>query len=128
MQGRVFLQYRNVNGTSFHNERTARVERATGGQVQYLRSEGHVQRRYRFVQHDQPGSRGQRPGDGDTLALATAEFVRVSLGVEGVQSHYVQHSCTCERTSDRLNRWWVTSGSAIIWSTRIRGFSELQGS
>src|SRR5918911_69380 len=36
----------------------------------------HVQGGHRFVQHDEPGRGGDRPGDGNPLALAAAELVR----------------------------------------------------
>ena len=46
-------------------------------QVHHLRADRHVQRRDRFVQHDQPRPRGQRAGERDALALSAAELVRI---------------------------------------------------
>src|SRR6266446_3618049 len=44
--------------------------------VHDLRADRHVERRYRFIEHDQTRVRRQRSGDRDPLALPTAELVR----------------------------------------------------
>ena len=46
-------------------------------QVDDLRLDRHVERRYRLVADDQVGAEGERTGDADALALAAGEFVRV---------------------------------------------------
>ncbi len=48
-------------------------------QVDDLRLHRHVQRRGRLVQHDEARLEHQRPGDGDALALAARELVRVAV-------------------------------------------------
>ena len=62
-------------------------------QVQHLRLHRHVQRTDGFVRHDQlrPGDQG--PRNGDTLALAAREFMRVFVEVAGAQAHRIQHVC-----------------------------------
>ena len=46
-------------------------------QVEHLRLDRDVERRDRLVRDDQLGARDQRPRDGDALALAAGEFVRI---------------------------------------------------
>ena len=46
-----------------------------------------VERRHRFVEHEQRGRDGQRASDADALALATGELVRIPIEVFGPQVH-----------------------------------------
>ena len=48
-------------------------------QLQYLRLDGHVQRRCRFIGNDQLRIAGQRHRDDDTLTHAAGEFMRVLI-------------------------------------------------
>jgi len=50
-----------------------------------LRLHRHVECRGRLVEHQEAGFEHQCPGDGDALALAAGEFVRVALGRFGVE-------------------------------------------
>ena len=52
-------------------------------QVEDLGLDRHVERRGRLVAQDQVRLAGERPGDGDALALAAGEFVRVFFAVGG---------------------------------------------
>ena len=49
-----------------------------------------IQRRDRFVQHQQLGAERQGPGDADPLPLSTGELVGVFLGVTGMETHQFQ--------------------------------------
>jgi hypothetical protein len=49
-------------------------------EIQDLRLDGYVQGRSRLVAHDHPRLKGESAGDSYSLALATAEFVRISIG------------------------------------------------
>src|SRR5205823_12137200 len=55
-----------------------------------LRLDGHIQRAYRLIAHNQPGAHGQGASDADALALATAEFMRVALRVGRIQADSLQ--------------------------------------
>ncbi len=56
-------------------------------QVERLRLHRNVQRRNRFVAHDQPGAQGQRARDADALALPAAEGIRVAVHVLRLEAH-----------------------------------------
>ena len=45
----------------------------------------------RLVEHDQSRVGGQRPGDGDPLALAAAELVREQVGDVRAQPDKLEH-------------------------------------
>ena len=62
-----------------------------GQQVQHLRPDGHVQRRHRLVQHQHPRLQHQGAGDGNALALAAGEHVRIALRMFRAQAHPGQH-------------------------------------
>ena len=62
-----------------------------GQQVEHLRLHRHVERRHRLVGHHQPGAEHQRTRNGDALALAAREHVRVAVGKLGPQAHLRQH-------------------------------------
>ena len=49
-------------------------------QIEDLRADRNIQRRYRFVADDQLWFHRQRPGNRDALALAAGKFVRVAAG------------------------------------------------
>ena len=59
-------------------------------QVQDLRLHRHVERRSRLVADDQFRLHGQRPGNGNALALAAGEFVRVTLRGVGIKADLLQ--------------------------------------
>ena len=59
--------------------------------VHDLRADRHIERRHRFIQHDQPRIGHQRPRDGDALTLAATEFMRKQVGDIRLQSHQLQH-------------------------------------
>jgi hypothetical protein len=50
-------------------------------QIQDLRLNRHVQRRYRLVSDNQLGVQHQGTGNSDTLALTTAELMRITAGM-----------------------------------------------
>jgi hypothetical protein len=54
-----------------------------GQEVEDPRPDRDVEGRDGLVQHDDPGPRDQRAGDGDALALAAGELVRVLVHVVG---------------------------------------------
>jgi hypothetical protein len=54
-------------------------------QVDHLRLHAHVERRGRLVQHDEFRLQHHGAGDGDALALAAGEFVRIAVRVSGIE-------------------------------------------
>ena len=50
----------------------------------------HVEGGYRLVQHDELGLCREGTGYGNTLALATAELVRISVAVKGLEADHFQ--------------------------------------
>ena len=60
-------------------------------QVDDLRLNRHVQRADAFVCNDQLRAHNQRAGNADTLALAAAELVRVTVGMLRCKAHLFQH-------------------------------------
>ena len=65
-------------------------------QVDDLRLHRHVERRGRLVEDDEFGIERHRAGDGDALALAAGEFVRVAVHAGGIDAG------VGERAGDRL--------------------------
>ncbi len=61
-----------------------------GEEVDDLGLGGHVQRAHRFVAHEEPGPGGERPGDGDPLALTSGEFVRSPVQGVAAQADLVE--------------------------------------
>ena len=61
-----------------------------GQQVDDLRLDRDVERRYRLVAHDQFRRYRKGAGDADALALAAGEFVRVAPHVVGVEADQLQ--------------------------------------
>jgi hypothetical protein len=59
-------------------------------QVDDLSLDRDIQSAYRFITHQQPRLDGQGPSHGQTLTLASAEFVRIASCVLRRQSHYFQ--------------------------------------
>ena len=55
-------------------------------QVQHLRLHGDVERRDRLVEHQDLRPQHQRARDGDALALAAREHVRIAIGILGAQA------------------------------------------
>jgi hypothetical protein len=63
-------------------------------QVDDLRLHRHVERAGRLVEHDEPRLQHQRPGDGDALALAAGELVRIAVRTFRVEADLLQRSAT----------------------------------
>src|SRR3954463_223015 len=59
-------------------------------QVDDLRLHGNIQRAHRFIADDQLGLDRQSAGDPNPLTLASAEFVRITLGVLRIQPYVLQ--------------------------------------
>ncbi len=59
-------------------------------EIHDLRLRRHVEGRSRLVEHDQMRLKDDRAGDGDALALAAGEFVRVAVLHGGVDTHFAQ--------------------------------------
>ena len=59
-------------------------------QVDDLRLDGDVQRRDRFVAHQDAGTQRKGPRDPDPLTLPPGELVRITVDVVGVEPHHVQ--------------------------------------
>ena len=57
-----------------------------GKQIDDLRLDRDVERRYRLVADDQFRRYGERAGDADALALAAGEFMRVARAVVGIEA------------------------------------------
>ena len=55
-------------------------------QIEHLAADRDVERRDRLVADDQLRIDRQRAGNGDALALAAGELVRVALGVRGLEA------------------------------------------
>ena len=87
-------------------------------QVDDLRLHRHVERRGRLVEHDEARLQHHGAGDGDALALAAGEFVRVAVPALGVEADLLQRvddersrsaplppsPCTFEALGDDLRR------------------------
>ena len=59
-------------------------------QVDDLRLHGYIESTDGFVANDEPGLDSQGASDADALSLATAEFMRVTSGVRGVEPDIVK--------------------------------------
>jgi hypothetical protein len=59
-------------------------------EIQNLGLDGEVQRRNRLVQYQQLGLHRKGPGDGQTLALPSAELMRMAMDEAGVEAHDLQ--------------------------------------
>ncbi len=59
-------------------------------QIEDLRLNRHIERRHRFIAHQQLRLHCQRAGDADTLALAPTELMRVALPQAGVEPRALQ--------------------------------------
>ena len=64
-------------------------------QVKDLRLGRHIQRRHRLVADHQPGLEDQRPGNADTLALATGELVGQTRQTAARKTDGIQHCQAC---------------------------------
>ena len=96
-------------------------------EVDDLGLDGYVEGGDRLVADDQGRLHRQRPGDADPLALAPRELVRVAAGVLGQEPDAAEEVGARAPPARRPSRTirWTASGSAMIWPTVIRGFSEL---
>ncbi len=94
-------------------------------QVEDLRPDRHVERRYRLVEHDQPRRQCERAGDRDALALPAGEFVREEVGRARRQPDQIEQLATPGRAPSAAGSCsLVTSGSAMMSRIRMRGLSE----
>ena len=50
----------------------------------------HVERGGRFVEHHKTRFKDHGPGDGDTLALTTREFMGIAMAALGIEAHFSQ--------------------------------------
>ena len=73
-------------------------------QVEDLRLHRHVERRGRLVADDELGVRGERAGDGDALALAAGELVRIFRAVVRVQADEAEKLADARRGSRARRR------------------------
>lgn len=64
----------------------AELSLEVGQQVEDGRLDGDVEGAGGFVEHEQPGAEREGAGDGDALALAARELVRVTVLDRGVQA------------------------------------------
>ena len=62
-----------------------------GEEVQHLRLDRHIERRDRLVEHQDGRRQHQRAGDGDALALAAREHVRIAVVMLGPQADIGHH-------------------------------------
>ena len=95
-------------------------------QLDDLRLHGHVEGRGRLVEHDELRLERHGAGDGDALALAAGEFVRVAVHRRRIEADIG------ERLRDDLAalrigrgpRFCTSSPSSTISATDMRGESE----
>ena len=80
-------------------------------QVQDLRLYRYIQRAHGLIGHDQLGPADQGAGDGDALALATRELVRILVQIRFLQAHGVQRF-------DGLGAQCVVAGSGGVQRLR----------
>ena len=99
-------------------------------QVEDLRLHGDVERRGRLVADDEVGLGRQRAGDGDALALAAGELVRVLRAVGGVEADEPQQLADAVRglalRPSAMPKARI--GSAMMSPTRQRGLRLAKGS
>jgi len=62
-------------------------------QIDDLSLNGHIQRAHRLVADNQPRLDRQGTGDSNTLALPSAEFMRVALRMRWIKTHVSQERC-----------------------------------
>nr|WP_272268838.1 hypothetical protein [Rhodococcus sp. Rp3] len=76
-------------GQAVPDEQVGQIELALKlfEKVEDLRLDRDVERGYRFVAHDEAWTGRKCSGNGNSLSLATGEFVRVSVQVVTVEAH-----------------------------------------
>ena len=104
--------------------------RSSQEQVDDLRLDRHVERGDRLVADEQVGLHGERAGDGDALALAARELVRIARRrnrgrARPRSSQFADIGCG---VAARRRRPWASGPSAIVSPMRMRGSSEANGS
>ena len=97
-------------------------------QVEDLRLDRDVERRDRLVADQELGLQRQGAGDADALPLAAGEAVRVAAEVAHVEADRLEQRLTRSTRSASVPMPWMTSGSATMSSTVMRGLSEPNGS
>ena len=94
-------------------------------QVQHLRADGDVERRDRLVEHEDFRPQHQRAGDGDALALAAGEHVRVAVVELRPQPDLAPSWRAPRRAAPRPPRSVLTSsGSSSARPIFWRGLSD----
>ena len=76
-----------------------------GEEVQHLRLDRHIERRDRLVEHQDVGIEHQGAGDGDALALAAGEHVRIAVVMLGPQADIGHHRARRARCARRPAAW-----------------------
>ena len=98
-------------------------------QVDDLRLDRNVERRDRLVAHDELRIDRQRARDADALALSARKFVRVAVGVVGLQADASSAAPARGRSASfPVAIPWIRSGSAMMSPTVMRGLSDAYGS
>jgi hypothetical protein len=82
-------------------------------QVNDLGLDGNIKRAHRFVTDDQLWLDSKGPGDANALALSTAEFVRVALGVGGIKANGLE----------KLGDSFLSRSSLFCKPMNIQGFA-----
>ncbi len=95
-------------------------------QIDNLGLDRDVQGADRLVADNEFGFHSQGAGDADALALAAAEFVRITLRVGALKPHIVEQALHPLAGGPRHvgARRWMASASPMMFPTRARGLSE----
>ena len=97
-------------------------------QVDDLRADRHVERRQRLVEDDDLGVLGDGSGDGDALALAARQLVRVALGHPRAEADQLEQLLGPRRAGPSWSpARSIACCSVIACQIRSRGSSELYG-
>ena len=113
------------------DHRHAALGDQVGDQVEDLSLDGDVERRGRLVGDQQVGLAGQRHGDGDALALAAGELVRIGIDALrriGKADAIEQGDRFVARLRRRTSRVCRRSGSATWRPIVCIGLSAVIGS
>ena len=95
------------------HHRQALLAPDVGEEVEDLGADRDVERRHRLVGDDQVRLDRERAGDGDALALAAAELMRIGAGMGGVEPDpFEEARRPARRASARPQMPWTISGSA----------------
>ena len=109
-----------VMGDENHRQPEVFLER--GDEIEDLRLDGDIECGDRFVGDDELRFRGERAGDGDALALAAGEFVRMTFASRPTVAMSV--STRWKSASPFSFGWRWRTASARVEKIVIRGLSE----